>query len=65
MSFTITVGFDETERRYFTLSSDLPGLNIEADTFDEFMQSATEVAANLLDKTEGATLKFEREVALA
>lgn len=65
MSFIVVVGFDEAEHRYYVISSDMPGLNIEADTFDEFMQSAKEVAAVLLETPQGATLKFEREVTIA
>jgi predicted RNase H-like HicB family nuclease len=44
MSFTVNVGYDETERRYFVLSSDIPGLNIEAGTFEEFVEAAQDAA---------------------
>ena len=64
MSFIVSVGFDESEHRYFVLSSDIPGLNIEADTFEGFVEAARDVAADLVgDRAVGATRAFERESA--
>jgi predicted RNase H-like HicB family nuclease len=66
MSFTVNVGYDETERRYFVLSSDIPGLNIEAGTFEEFVEAAQDAAPDLIgDHAVGAKIRFEREVAIA
>jgi hypothetical protein len=66
MSFTVSVGYDEIERRYFVLSSDIPGLNIEAGTFEEFVEAAQDVAPDLIgDHAAGAKIRFEREVAIA
>ena len=66
MRFTVSVGYDEAARRYFVLSSDIPGLNIEADTFEEFVEAVQDVAPDLVgDRAEGAKIKFEREVAIA
>ena len=65
MRFTVSVGYDEAARRYFVLSSDIPGLNIEADTFEEFVEAVQDVAPDFGDRAEGAKIKFEREVAIA
>jgi hypothetical protein len=66
MSFTVSVGYDEIERRYFVLSSDIPGLNIEAPTFEEFVEAAQGAAPDLIgDDAVGAKIRFEREVAIA
>ena len=66
MSFTVKVGYDEAERRYFVISSDIPGLNIEADTLDEFIEAAQDAAPDLIGvQPGGAKIRFEREVAIA
>ena len=66
MSFVVSVGYDEAEHRYYVLSSDIPGLNIEADTFEEFVEAAQDAAPDLVgDHAAGAKIKFEREVAIA
>ena len=66
MSYVVKVGFDETERRYFVLSSDIPGLNIEADTFEAFVEAVQDVAHDLVGaKADGSKIRFEREVVLA
>jgi hypothetical protein len=65
MSYVIRVGYDEAEHRYFVLSSDIPGLNIEASTFEEFVEIAQDLAADLVeDHTGNSKIRFEREVAL-
>jgi hypothetical protein len=64
-SFVVTVGFDEEERRYYVLSSDVPGLNVEADTFEEFVQSVRDLVPQLAEHARGAKLKFEREIVMA
>jgi hypothetical protein len=65
MSFTVYVSFDEAENRYFVLSSDIPGLNIESDTFEGLVEAAQDVVPDLVgDRAAGAKIKFEREVAL-
>jgi hypothetical protein len=65
MSFTVNVGYDEVEHRYFVISSDIPGLNIEADTFEEFIEAAQEAAPDLIGgRVSGSKIRFEREVAL-
>jgi Domain of unknown function (DUF1902) len=66
MSYTVKVGFDQTEHRYFVLDSDIPGLHIEADSFEAFVEAAQDMAPELVGEyDEGAKIRFEREVALA
>ncbi len=66
MSYTVRVGFDAEEHVYFVLSSDIPGLNIETETFDEFMEVVADAAPDLVGRQVGkSSIKFEREVALA
>jgi hypothetical protein len=66
MSYVVKVGFDEAERRYFVLYSDIPGLNIEADTFEEYVETARDVAPDLVGKhADGLKIRFEREVVVA
>lgn len=45
----IKVGFDEGVRRYFVVSSKVPGLNIEAETFEEFVRIAQDVVHSLVE----------------
>ena len=66
MNFTVKVGYEEAEHRYFVISSDIPGLNIEADTFEEFVEAAQDAAPDLVDAhVGGSKIRFEREVAIA
>ena len=66
MSFTVIVGFDEAEHRYYVLSSDIPGLHIETDRFEQFIEIAKDFAPDLVgDQATGAKMEFKREVALA
>ena len=66
MSFTVRVGFDEAEHRYYVISSDIPGLHIETATFEDFVAVATDFTPDLVgDRAAGAKIEFKREVALA
>ncbi len=66
MSFVVTVGFDEAERRYYVIDSDIPGLNIEADTFEELVEYAMDFVPDLVGEAAvGAKVKFQREVVVA
>lgn len=66
MSYVVSVGYDTVERRYFVISSDIPGLNIEAATFEEFVEAARDAAPDLIaDRTGESKIRFEREVVLA
>jgi hypothetical protein len=65
-SYLVKVGFDEAERRYFVLYSDIPGLNIEADAFEEFVDATQDVAPDLVGaQPDGFRIRFEREIVLA
>lgn len=66
MSYIVKVGFDAAERRYFVLYSEIPGLNIEADTFEAFVEAVQDAAPDLVaEPLEGSRIRFEREVVLA
>jgi hypothetical protein len=66
MSFVVTVGFDEGERRYYVIESDIPGLNIEADTFEEFVEYTMDFVPDLVGEAAvGAKVTFQREVVVA
>jgi hypothetical protein len=66
MSYIVTVGYDEAARRCYVISSDIPGLNVETDTFEEFVEVVQDVVPDLVgDHATGAKIKFEREIALA
>ena len=66
MSYTVTVGYDEAAHRSYVISSDVPGLNVETDTFDEFVEVVQDVVPDLVGgHAIGAKIKFEREIALA
>ena len=65
MNFIVSVGYDETEHRYYVISSDIPGLNVETNTFEEFVDIFNDFAPDLVRDHAGAKIKFEREVALA
>lgn len=66
MSYTVKAGFDQTEHRYFVLASDIPGLNIEADTFEDFVEAVQDVAHDLVGAAaDGSKIRFERDVGLA
>jgi hypothetical protein len=66
MSYIVTVGYDEAAHRYYVISSDIPGLNVETDTFEEFVEVVQDVVPDLVgDRATGAKIKFEREIALA
>lgn len=65
MSFTVSVGFDDVERRYYVISSDVPGLWVETDTFEEFVEVSMDLVPDLLgERSKGAKVEFRREVAL-
>jgi len=48
MQFTINVSHDEDERVWFVQSSDVPGLNAEAETLDSLVEAITDLAADLV-----------------
>ena len=62
MQFTVTVCHDEAERVWFVQSSEIPGLNAEAATFESLLEIIVDLApelasANLPEaKLEGAKI---------
>ena len=65
MSYIVRVGFDEDHRRYFVIHSDIPGLNIETETFEEFVNVVQHVAPDLVDPTNRELIiRFEREIVI-
>lgn len=66
MSFTVRVGYDEAERRYYVMESDIPGLNVESDTFEQFVEVTKDLVPDLIgESARNAKIDFHREVALA
>ena len=66
MSFVVNVGYDEAEHIYYVISSNIPGLHIEASTFEEFVECAEDFTPDLVgNNAAGAKIMFEREVVLA
>jgi hypothetical protein len=48
MTYTVTVAFDDENRRYITVDTDVPGLTVETDTFEEFVEVAMDLIPHLL-----------------
>jgi len=66
MTYTVLVGYDEIRARYFVIESSIPGLNIEAESFEELVEITKDVAYDLVgEKAAGAKIDFHREVELA
>lgn len=66
MSYAVNIGFDEALHRYYVISSEIPGLWVETETFEEFVEVAMDVVPDLLgDRAIGAKIEFKREVAFA
>ena len=66
MRFTVRVGFDEADHRYYVIDSNVPGLHVETDTFEEFVEVVQDVMPDLVGQdAAGSKVKFEREIALA
>ena len=60
----VQVGYEAG--RYFVLSSDIPGLNIETSSFEEFCEVAADVTPDLVDRSSGElTIDFHHEKSLA
>ncbi len=66
MTYTVQVGFDEGTRLYHVLASDIPGLNVEAATFEEFVSIVEDITPDLLGGDAAPTkVVFQREIELA
>ena len=65
MTYTVQVGLDEATHLYHVLASDIPGLNVEAGTFEEFVSIVEAVSPDLLgSEAAHAKLVFQREIEL-
>ena len=61
----IDVGYDETSKLYFVLTSGLPGLHVETSTFEGLIEIVLDAAPDLLGATHERTrLNFRRTVDL-
>jgi hypothetical protein len=59
MTYTVTVAFDDENRRYITVDTDVPGLTVETDTFEEFVEVAMDLIPHLLGSAaDGAAIEF-------
>ena len=55
-----------SQSSYYVLSSDIPGLHVETETFEDFVEAVCEVAPDLMgDQAAGSKIYFEREIELA
>ena len=65
MSYVVGVGYDKSNHRYYVLSSDIPGVNVEEETFEAFVDVVLDVAPELIGRElTGSKVVFEREVEL-
>jgi len=63
MSYVVGVGYDKANHRYYVLSSDIPGLNVEEETFEAFVDVVLDIAPELIGgELIGSKIVFEREV---
>ena len=66
MSYVVQIGYDVQAGKYYVLSSDIPGLNIEAGSVDEFVAIAHDLAPDLVgDHATGSSIDFRYERAFA
>ncbi len=65
MSYVIKVAHDPSNALYYILSSELPGLNVEATTFEALVEIAKDAATDLVEHHGDVTLTFELDVELA
>ncbi len=66
MTYVVHVGHDVEQDAYYVLSSDIPGLNVEAKSFEEFVDITRDLAPDLVGhKVTGASISFQHEIVLA
>ena len=62
MSYVVHIGYDMQESRYYVLSSEIPGLNVEANSVDEFVEIARDLASELIgEHVAGSSIDFRHE----
>jgi predicted RNase H-like HicB family nuclease len=60
MTYVVHVCHDSETGRYYVDSSDIPGLHVEADTFEEFVNIVQDVAPDLLgEAARGSEISFQ------
>jgi hypothetical protein len=63
MSYVVGVGYDKANHRYYVLSSDIPGLNVEDETFEVFVDVVLDVAPELIGRDlTGSKIAFQGKV---
>lgn len=63
MSYVVHVGHDVGQGVYYVLSSDIPGLNVEAPSIEQLMEITRDVAPDLLgEPAAGSSISFQHEV---
>lgn len=64
-NYIVNVAFDATTGRYYVDSSDIPGLNVEAASFEDLVEIARDAAPDLLgSRAAGCKISFRRDVVL-
>ena len=48
INFSVNTCYDKKEGIWYVLSSDIPGLHVEAETLDEFVMVIADVAPDLI-----------------
>lgn len=65
MAYVVHVGQDSETHRYYVDASDIPGLNVEADTFEEFVNIVQDIAPDLLGQNaSGSEISLQQVVVL-
>ena len=66
MSYVVHVGHDVEQGAYHVLSSDIPGLNVEARSFEDFVDITRDLAPDLVaQNVTGASIRFQPDIVLA
>jgi hypothetical protein len=61
MKFMVHVAFDEVERRYCVVDSDIPGPHADTDTREDMIEVTMDFAPDLVgERAAGAKIEFER-----